>query len=741
MMKIGSKRIVLQAAVLLLAAAALCGCGGDGKVVADQDTGAGGQQKSQAMGRYVESEIVLPEGITYEAVISFQSSPDGKPVLFTKNEVNGTAEFTGYLLTDSLTWEEKACKWLNQLELADTSNIGIFYGEDHKLYAVYSDGDDQERISRHHIVVTEDWENGREIQIPALLEKNELGYAYYPNSITALENGSLVFDSGSRLFLYEASGQQKIAEVPGGNGYTGVYKNQFYVIDGESRSLILYDGVKGMETKRYPLELSSFFEAEAVIDENGDISILSKDGIQILKNGADIWEQIVEGKRNTMGSPKYYPTGFAKGSQEDYFVYYESMDETSKLTRYTYQPDMPVEPETELTVFALYDNSTIRQAVSVFQIENPNVKVDFQPLTEQVGAAVPEDYIRTLNAELLSGGGPDVLILDGLSEIPYIEKGVLADITDQVETLVSSGDFLANIADSCRVDGRIYSVPVKIGLPLTFGRKAALNEADQLDTLAALVQSQEVGQVFGTLDREAFLSFYADAFLPEIVSEDGGIREQELKDFLLCTKQILDGSRCADGTRENRPSSEWRLLEEGIYLHSDVIAGFFDSGSGTSVVEQAEGELEGDMIAVNRAYIPYGTMGINKAGEHKELAAAFLQTALSQEVQRSDFYDGFSVNQNVLEFLSGIERNSSDGYGGDIQGVDGRTYEMKSVWPSPNQRRQLVDFCKEAEYSAGRNQRVKQILLEYSTGYYDGTMSLEEAAGKLTSKITLYLQE
>lgn len=125
-----------------------------------------------------------------------------------------------------------------------------------------------------------------------------------------------------------------------------------------------------------------------------------------------------------------------------------------------------------------------------------------------------------------------------MSEESYIEKGVLADITDEIERLTASGDFLANIAKECRVDGRIYSVPVRIGLPMTFGRKEALKEAGQLSSLADFVQAHETGQVFGTVDREVFLSFYADAFLNDIVKEGDVVEETELKEFLTNMKRI-----------------------------------------------------------------------------------------------------------------------------------------------------------------------------------------------------------
>lgn len=734
------KGVFLQIITFLLITVSLYGCKKDGSIVSNSENDIGEQQKNQAMGRYVENEISLPEGIEFNSIISFQNGLEGKPMLFTKKENNGIIEYTYYVLSQDLTWEKKDCNWLNQLELP-YSSAAISFGEDNKLYAVYTKEPDQDSIVRRYITVTEDLENGKQIEIPMLLEKDEMGYIHYPKHITALKNGNLLFHSRQSIFLFDASGQKKLAEIPNNDGNYFTYKNQFYVIDGDSGNLILYNGEDGTEKASYPLELDEYYGVKAIADENGDLSLISKAGIQTLKNGSELWEQIIEGKRNTIGSQKYYILGFAKGSQEDYFVCYSSMDEVYKLSHYVYAPDVPVEPETELTIFSLYSNSTIEQAVSEFQIKNPNVKIDFQSLIQTDDKEITEDLIKTLNTELLAGEGPDILILDGMSEDSYIEKGVLEDITDEIESLISSGDFLANIADSCRVEGKIYSVPVRIGLPMTFGRKKVLKQAEQLTDLAGLVQENEIGQVFGTIDREKFLSLYIDAFLNDSKKEEGILQEQELKKFLTNMKTILDGSKFSDGTNENRANSIWALLEEGIFLYSEEIKGFFESEGGTSIIQQTKGELETDMISINQSYIPYGTIGVNKASKNKELSIQFLQMVLSKEIQQSDFYDGFAVNENALEFLSGIERNSADGYGGSISGVDGKMYELKMIWPSEPIRRRLVEFCKAAKYSARKIEKEKQILLEYTKGYFDGTESLEETVNTLLEKITLYLKE
>ena len=133
---------------------------------------------------------------------------------------------------------------------------------------------------------------------------------------------------------------------------------------------------------------------------------------------------------------------------------------------------------------------------------------------------------------------------------------------------------------------------------------------------------------------EALLSFYADAFLDDIVKEGDVVEETELTEFLTDMKRIIDGSEVSDGTREKRPSSIWGLLEKGTYLYSNVINGFFESGQGASIIEQAQGVLEADVILINETYVPYGTIGITKASKNQETD---IKTAL-EAVKKDNAY-------------------------------------------------------------------------------------------------------
>ena len=70
------------------------------------------------------------------------------------------------------------------------------------------------------------------------------------------------------------------------------------------------------------------------------------------------------------------------------------------------------------------------------------------------------DALRTLNTDIMAGKGPDILILDGMPVENYIQKGLLEDITDTVESADQEDGLFENIMKTYERDDKIYAVPL-----------------------------------------------------------------------------------------------------------------------------------------------------------------------------------------------------------------------------------------------------------------------------------------
>ena len=60
--------------------------------------------------------------------------------------------------------------------------------------------------------------------------------------------------------------------------------------------------------------------------------------------------------------------------------------------------------------------------ISEFQDKYPNTEIIYETGEGSEGTVTVADRIRALNARILAGDGPDILVLDGLPTESYIEK-------------------------------------------------------------------------------------------------------------------------------------------------------------------------------------------------------------------------------------------------------------------------------------------------------------------------------
>ena len=71
--------------------------------------------------------------------------------------------------------------------------------------------------------------------------------------------------------------------------------------------------------------------------------------------------------------------------------------------------------------------------------------------------------------------------MDGLPVNSYVEKGLLADVSDTVNPLISDGKLFDKIAQTYKGDdGKIYAVPMTFKVPIVIGRKSDLDKLNSL---------------------------------------------------------------------------------------------------------------------------------------------------------------------------------------------------------------------------------------------------------------------
>lgn len=256
------------------------------------------------------------------------------------------------------------------------------------------------------------------------------------------------------------------------------------------------------------------------------------------------------------------------------------------------------EQTAELTVYALEDNADVQQAVVAFRDDHPETAVELQVGIPAGSGLTADDAIRALNADLLAGTGPDVLVLDGLPMKDLVEQGMLLDLEDDVQAARSRESYYENVLTAFSSDDGCFAVPTRFALPAAVGDEDVLGHAGSLEELAAYVdRSDETRAQLGSLSLAALYT----ASYPVIVDEDGSVDADALAAFFRSVQRLVEI------TESNRG--------EGVDPSYDYIGALFRNfdGDAYGLDIGAMGLLDGDdRIAVGSLVdtTDYGMAGI-----------------------------------------------------------------------------------------------------------------------------------
>lgn len=735
-------------ASFLLAALALSSLSGCTK--SDNSTSDGGNEtktgSTSAKGRYIEEDMELPlkDG---EQALSLTQTKDGSPVLFAlfndtqikRYEYNGKQ------------WNETVLDWFDQINADKT--VGPMEVQETADGVQYVRGMDEE--AQTHIVRGDESGHGEDLQIPYLTQQGELGYP--------IITGLIVDHSGN--YWLQNPYEQKAVVISGDTQEVLEEINTIMSFSMMQRLMYQGNGAIALHTEEnvYTVynekqeQQGSFSVKEKeqtwMCSDEEHWYLISAEGITRLTVGNDIQEVIMDGSMGAMGSMVNSPAGAIHGNEDDFYIlYYQEKAGTNSLKHYVYDPDASAVPEQTLRVFGLTDSDTVREAAIGFQKNHPDVKVEFTTSGKQAGEVTSDD-IRTLNTELLSGNGADVLLMDGLPINAYIEKGILTDLSETVEELMKTDSYLEPLLkNTAQKDGKIYGLPIKFGVPLIYGNEDTKKALESLDSLKAFLEKDPEASVFGIADRGYIRDFLFQMYQEEIFGEDGKVDQEKLAELLELAEEIMGNAKAS-------------LFEEDMdsINESGYIRDPFSNFGSESLINHPEGAATVSISSIPEMIIPYtvmreksltpdtirglylpkGIVGINQNTSLAKTAGEFVEYLFSREVQSVQLDDGLPVLKAALENKKReVDSEYADSYYMmDSWNFEGEEIELEAGYPMMEEVEELLRLCDTLTTPAEQERIMWNIYQEEADQCLGGSIDAKTAAENIARKMDTYLAE
>ncbi|WP_167957063.1 ABC transporter substrate-binding protein [Anaerosporobacter faecicola] len=720
------------------------------------------KEDSVSMGRYMEQELQLPEEYNQGNIMDINNVENTLQVYV---ELEGAYKLLSY---KEGSWTEENMDWItailteNGLTLSD-----VVLGQDGNQYILCYHMEENQSIC--YSIYKKEAASGKKLEIPWLEKKQDNGFGEieypYVTHFEVLADGSIVLpdtaslDGESSMILYDGETGEPVLETDLVEpmaveedfliGYNRE-KQQLVKINqnGEEKGTYEYQGTK-QEDGTYYYQSSN--DSTLLVQKDGSLYKLANSGISILQEKGTMWQNIVEGDLTTLSDQTLNFQKLVILSNQtkkvDYAVLAYDSQYIPRLYYYQYDENVEAIPSKEINVYSLYMNSTIRQAITKYQAEHTDVKVNYTYAIENGQEGVDQkDCIRALNTELLAGNGADLLVLDGLPKDSYVEKNVLEDISDLVSPKVKDGTLSENVMNNYITEKGFYYLPLRIQVPVAYGNEELVKNITSLENMMNYVDRLQTDLPLDNIGGENFANLFWGLYHTELIKEDSTIDENALSQYLDLLKNVTD--RYEDEGGSGYYSSMFQAdnaisLENGFSMYSGK-----KSSDKTYLVQMVtlsdcivpfQGVRDEEMFydTLQNQYVESGLVGINKTGKNKKLAKEFLEYLLGDTVQSGDSLDGFPVNSKSLEALF-----SNDKALEDMRIVStGEEGTFEYTPPKSEQIAELYEKVTSLNKPISYDCTLQSLAVEKVKDYIEGTTSKEETIQNIRNVVNSYLAE
>lgn len=761
------------------------------------------EETDTAMGRYLESEVTLPEGCdevrdvvrTTEGtlrIIGQSVNTDNKYRIWDSADGGVTWEQTGELSG------EDAEEYFSDIDLSPDGG-GILAGLD----LVYPDGTDGAESSDDVEIAGASAEAGEDAAQEvvsagdSVMSTVEPEYCRYLIPFDAqgsmkdrttcdesytmefAQNGELAGFAAGKVALFDRD-TGEVTDVIAEDGemigicgqellvLTGTELRRYDITSGEplARDEALDDALfKGVDPNAYSINTNFCMPIVMAEDEEGRLYYATQKGIFAHMMDGGVVEQIVDG---TLCSLSAQNAGICSMAVLDQCFYVLFLNGGSfELLKYQYSADVPSVPQNELTVYSLQEDYNIRQVIVQFQKLYPDTYVDYEIGMSGADGVTVSDALRTLNTEILAGSGPDILLLNGLPVDTYTEQGLLADLSGVAAELQDSEGLLENVTGAFEYDGILPAIPARFGIVAVAGDpelSAGIDSPAALEPLAA---------------QEGVLDAFQIVLLPDLLyrvcagsweNEDNTLNQEKLADYVNTVVRITDTwkEHASEKDLERLKSYQsdarydWNVYQDIGLNGDDMGLSVLDLLTDPQQVRPGalynirdycglcSVNLETGVCAVlqpelsgEKFFVPCCMLGIVSTSKMQEQAAEFVKYMLSGEGQNLVNSDGFPVNRSAFEHVLGEKKSELGGIVSSISGSDGEDsyVSLDYRWPAQEELDVLYEMAQQvtAPVETGRVQH--DVVIEEIKRCLSGAADADETVNAILQRINLYLAE
>lgn len=407
--------------------------------------------------------------------------------------------------------------------------------------------------------------------------------------------------------------------------------------------------------------------------------------------------------------------------------------------------EIPQVEKKEIVIGCIYLDAGLQGAVSKFNKSNDSYHISVKDYGDGVDE---EDAVVRLQADIVSGNGPDILHLHGMWEIwpELAEKGAFEDLMPYLEqgSVLNREELLEGVINAYTYDGKLVAIPSVFILSTFLGNPAVVGEEMgwTINDVIALTDAHpeaELGDRITFCSNIGIMRFCLQYSMDSFIDWERGICNfdgEKFKELLEFANRYPDHEGIFD---DSLPSERERVQSGELLL---CFASFYEFKE----VQRYEDTLQGQMVAIGQP-TPDGRpichlsgsdpLAISSESDVKEGAWAFIETYVT--TGRSTYgWTGFPSTRTLLDKM--IEKETEPMTPSTVMMGDGSTYTLRN--PTQEEIDMIMDMIQVATLIDADNQRIlEEIIIEEVGAYFSGQKSVDEVADIIQRRAGIYVSE
>lgn len=451
------------------------------------------------------------------------------------------------------------------------------------------------------------------------------------------------------------------------------------------------------------------------------------------------------------------------GSVFLYLNDWESM--STDLVVLTKKQASEVTQKEAITLGCMYLDGDIQKNIINFNKTNEKYRITVKDYSKDIGEEEDayEQAMMRMNNELLTGNGPDLLVLDNVNVNQLAAKGVWEDLNPYLDgsSLIKREELVESVLKAYTAGDVLISIPSSFNIStLLSGQSLVGDEMGwTLDEMIAVVDKMPADtQVMQYITKDNLLSMSLIFNEETYINWSTGECSFDTEEF----KQVLEFANRfpAEYNYDEEQPSMPELVREGKLLLNDIT---LSDIAFYSIYEQIWGEpvtcIGYPSATTNGSSVRgYTALGMNSNSKQKEGAWEFLEYQVAQSswddrnswglpIKKAEldklFEDAmtpeYQLDQNGEKMLDENGEPITNSKGGYGWGNSNETFEFFAA------TQKQVDDIKEVIYNTttryNYDTQLMNIIMEEAKPFFLGQKSVDEVTDIIQSRVQIYVNE